>query len=198
MYKVIIFSALISSLANASYTVDGLPRIKKNKSELSAFKKENMSVEFHVGSQRTLNGPDDSTGTKISVTFSKYFNDFSISPQFSSTFFKDDGNETLALQNQSFEAELWGKYRFWRNTTFHIYGGAGMGARRDSIKTTLMGETNFTDSEYYTLLSAALGTQWEPSVSLAGLRFSLELQFHMVPAYNYQDVAVLVGSGVWF
>ncbi len=196
MRKIIILSVLISSFAHA-YSVDQ-NRTSKNISEIRELKNDNMSVEFQIGSQRTLSGPDDSSGTKLSATFSKYFQDFSISPQLSYVFFREEGNDTLTIQTQSLEAELWGRYQFWRNPSFHTYVGAGLGARRDSIKTMLMGNTYTTDSEFYTLLSAALGGSWAPKTRIQGLRFTLEFQYHSVPAYEYQDFAFLLGTGVWF
>lgn len=203
MYKIIILSVLVSSFANAYSTSTGQSKIEKNKVVVREMKADDMSVEFQLGSQRTLNGPDDSSGLKTSMTFSKNLGNFIISPQISYVFYNENGEGDTNVTTTVFEAELWGRYRFWHNARFHTYGGLGLGARRDYIKTNVMSFSSSTESEYYSLISTAIGGAWTPSPYnkknfLAGLRLTLEMQLHMIPSYDYQDVGILLGTGYWF
>ncbi len=192
MRSLILILSLVATSANAAPAKN---KVTTESTALDSSLAPNYGIELQLGSSRVVNGPEDATATKVTFTFAKYFNRFSVAPQISVLHIPIEGNASVSIESRSLELMLWGRYDVLRYNRFGIYSGIGLGGRRDTVETTLLGNTNSTTGDNYGIGALAIGGTW--AFNPSG-RFTLELHYNSAPSYEIQEFAVLVGAGAYF
>lgn len=73
------------------------------------------------------------------------------------------GNSTSNIDRTHQEMMLWGRWHFFRRTTtsFHwsVYGGLGVGAYKEQVKTTVLGDSHTDDTGTKIMSGVSVGTE---------------------------------------
>lgn len=193
MRSAIIFTALI-----LSSSLQAAPQPSSNTGTIQMQSQPaftpNFGFELQIGGQKPLNGPDDARATKVTLSFLKYFDRWSVVPQFSFLRSSSAGEGIVAVETRSTEYMAWGRYDFLRTRKIAIHGGLGFGGRTDTVDTNFMGKSYSATSEMYGLGALSSGIAFTPGRP----RFSFEIQYSVVPSYDIQEFSFLLGGGVLF
>ncbi|HWU43433.1 MAG TPA: hypothetical protein VN132_08345 [Bdellovibrio sp.] len=111
---------------------------------------------------RTVRDIDNQISSKSFWNFSFAYRHVNLSALFEYSQYGDSsGNPTSSVDFTHQELMLWGRWHFWQfkedAVSGSLYGGLGLGAYKDKVKTTLMGTSRTDESDARVVSGLGLG-----------------------------------------